>query len=431
MYKLQKKDVLKMKRLSTILLIISVAAVFVSCGKRSAPISYLNDDSEMSLSEQTIEQLGVFEEKEVEGIGTINYEKQSAMWFTYMDYKDILKGKSESEFTKSISKRFDNAKEMGINTIYLHVRAFNDCYYHSEMFPVGEYYDSGYDPLKIMINEAHRRGLSVHAWINPLRCQTDEQMKKLDGRYLIKKWYDDRDKNGTYIVDLSGRWYLNPAYSEVREYIADGAAEIVENYNIDGLHIDDYFYPTSEESFDAAAFAGSGGSDLDKWRLENINTLVKSLYNTVKSKDPEILFGISPQGNIDSNYDSQYADVKKWMSESGYCDYITPQVYFGFENQNCPFRETVDKWKSMCVSSDVKLVIGICTYKIGSEDKWAGSGKNEWIENSGIVSAQAEYAAQNGLGTAVYSYDSTFSEQNAGERRLLSDMLNKKYGGEQ
>ena len=124
--------------------------------------------------------------------------------------------------------------------VYVHVRAYNDCCYESDIFPCAEYYNGNYDALEITLNEAHKLGLSVHAWLNPLRCQTDEQMKTLDTNFQIKKWYNDSKKNGTYIVKLEDRWYLNPAYNEVREYIASGAAEIVRNYDVDGIHIDDY-----------------------------------------------------------------------------------------------------------------------------------------------------------------------------------------------
>lgn len=421
-----------MKRIFFALFSLVIFVLCPSCQKSEINMEYY--DSDISLNEQTLAQLGVYDAKEIDeknNAELLNYEIQTGMWFTYMDYQDILKGKSENEFTKSISERFKNAKEMGINTLYVHVRAFNDSYYKSEIYPKGEYYDDSYDPLEIMVNEAHELGLSVHAWLNPLRCQTDEQIKALDDSFLIKKWYNDKDKNSTYIVKTGDNWYLNPAYSEVRSYISDGIREIAENYNVDGFHIDDYFYPTTGEEFDAAAFSEAESNDLTSWRTENISNMVKEIYNTVKSENQNLLFGISPQGNIDSNYTSQYADVKTWISESGYCDYIVPQIYFGFENESCPFEKTVDSWKSLNTGEDIRLVIGICTYKIGNEDEWAGSGKSEWINNRGIVSEQTEYCAENGLEIAVYSYDSTFSDKIKDERIKLSETIKSNYGGEE
>lgn len=428
-----------MKRL-LIVVIIMACFMSVSCGNQENTET-LNGDTDISLNEQTLYQLGVAEPTEQtateaenaddENYIPINYEKQAGMWFTYMEYRDMLYNKTESEFTESIKNRLAQAAEKGINTVYVHVRAYNDCCYESDIFPCAEYYNGNYDALEITLNEAHKLGLSVHAWLNPLRCQTDEQMKTLDTNFQIKKWYNDSKKNGTYIVKLEDRWYLNPAYNEVREYIASGAAEIVRNYDVDGIHIDDYFYPTSETEFDADAFSESGSNDLEKWRIENINTMVSSIYQAVKKENKEALFGISPQGNINSNYSGQYADVKTWASESGYCDYIVPQIYYGFKNESCPFEETVKKWKDINTCDDVSLIIGLGAYKVGNEDKWAGSGKNEWIEDSGIISRQAEYSAKNDLGIAIYSYDSAFSEKLAGELLYIAEIIKKYYGGEQ
>lgn len=422
-----------MKRLFFIFVVIFVLIINVSCKKaeihNKPSESY---DPIVSLNEQTLEQLRVqepTEKKEETEAGILNFDDQTGMWFTYMDYADILKGKNEEDFTQSVSSRFENAKKSGINTLYLHVRAFNDSYYKSKIFPKGEYYDADYDPLEIMINEAHKLGLSVHAWINPLRCQTDEQLKRLDESYTIKKWYDSDEKNGAYIVNIENNWYLNPAYTEVRSYISDGVKEIVQNYKVDGLHIDDYFYPTSEKTFDAAAFSESGSENLDEWRKDNINKMIKEIYSVIKAEDKNMLFGISPQGNINANYSSRYADVKKWASELGFCDYIVPQIYFGFENESCPFKDTVKLWREINSCKEVKLIIGLCTYKIGNEDKWAGSGKNEWKENRNIVSEQIQYCAENDLNISVYSYSSTFSEEIAKEQKSISETI-RKYGGE-
>ena len=124
---------------------------------------------------------------------------------------------------------------------------------------------------------------------------------------------------------------------EVRQLIAEGAAELAENYDIDGLHFDDYFYPTTAEDFDAQCFsAQTEFDDLAKWRLNNISLMVGEIYSAVKAVDKDILVGVSPQGNMENNYEYMYADVKKWCSEEGYIDYICPQIYFGYENSVKP-----------------------------------------------------------------------------------------------
>ncbi|MGN1480908.1 glycoside hydrolase family 10 protein [Porcipelethomonas sp.] len=408
---------------------IFLAFMLCSCGQESGRSSEAEVD--MTLNEQTVEQLDIENsveqsEPESKSYKPVNFEIQKAMWLTMMDYKNILYGKSEEEFTESIQKVYNNMKNMGINTVYVHVRPYNDVYYQSEIFPRAEYYssDMDFDPLEIMVSTGHDAGLSIHAWINPLRCQTDSELQTLDDKYIIKQWYNDKDKKGKYISEVDGRWYLNPAYEEVLKYISDGVSEITENYEVDGIHIDDYFYPTAEESFDTDAFSDSGSDDLSQWRIDNINSMVKNMYSTVKNDNSEILFGISPQGNIDSNYSSQYADVKVWAGEEGYCDYIVPQVYFGFENESQPFEETVKEWINIKTCDKVQLVIGICTYKIGSEDKWAGTGKNEWIENEGIPARQAEFVfTQETDGAAVYSYGSTFEEDKKDEYSKLEAVM--------
>ncbi len=411
----------EMKKCLLFMMIIVTMICSVSCSDSAIPKTSI-DNFEVSLNEQTIEQLNLGIYQSNEDYVPINYEKQVGMWFTYMDYQNILMDKSKEEFSQSISNRFENARDMGVNTVYIHVRAFNDSYYNSQMFPKGKYFNNDFDPLEIIVENAHSFGLSIHAWINSLRCQTEKEIKVLDDEFTIKKWYDDSKKNGTYIVKHNEYMYLNPAYSEVRDYISDGFREIAENYNIDGFQIDDYFYPTTNENFDVSAFSESGSTNLSQWRIENINETVRGIYETIKSVNPCLVFGISPQGNIMSNYNTQYADVRKWASTEGYCDYIVPQIYFGFENESCPFKETVDNWKVLNSCNKISLVIGLCTYKIGIEDKWAGSGKDEWI-NSNVVSKQAEYCTQNSLGIAIYSYDSTFNEKAEDERKRLEKII--------
>lgn len=300
--------------------------------------------------------------------------------------------KSEKEFTDYIIKMLENAKSDDINTIYFHSRAFGDSYYKSELFPQGTFLNQNYDPLKIIITEAHKLDISVHAWVNPLRCQTAEEFVTISDDFTTKKWFNEFQ--GTYICNVDGRMWLNPAYDEVTDFISDGILEIIRNYDVDGIHIDDYFYPSADENFDKSAFSDSGQDNLNQWRIDNINRLVSEIYSEIKNYDDDILFGISPQGNIDIDYNSQFADVKTWCSNSGYCDYIVPQIYFGFKNDTCPFEQTFQQWYDMTKNSDISLVIGLAVYKEGKEDKWAGSGKNEWIEDSDVIQKQKDFIAE-------------------------------------
>lgn len=319
----------------------------------------------------------------------LNFERQIGMWFPYMDYENYMFGKSAEEFRNAVHTLYEDAKNQSVNTVYVHIRPNGDAYYNSSVFPKGIYLNSDYDPLQIMTEEAHSLGMSIHAWINPLRCQTEEQMKNISDDFILKQWADNH--TGSYLNIVNGRYYLNPAYDEVIYLICKGVDEIVRNYNIDGVHIDDYFYPTTSPDFDKNSFEVSGHSDLAEWRLANCNRLVHSIYESVKRIDSGILFGISPQGNINANYSSQYADVRLWCSTVGYCDYIVPQLYYGFKNETCPFAETLMQWESLMSNENISLIIGLAGYKQGAEDKWAGTaGELEWIENPDLLRQQTE-----------------------------------------
>ncbi|MBQ7980808.1 MAG: family 10 glycosylhydrolase [Oscillospiraceae bacterium] len=349
----------------------------------------------------------------------LNFREQKGFWITYLEYGSILKNKSENSFRKSIGKYFDNISDLGFNTVYVQVRAFGDAYYDSDLYPSGEQFDgtigtsNDFDALQVMIDCAHDRGMSIHAWVNPMRLMYTSQLEAIDDSYQIKKWYDSDKYNGTYIVKSGDRWYLNPAYSEVTDLIASGITEIAANYDVDGIQIDDYFYPTTDASFDKSAYSASGTDlSLSDWRIANVNRMVKKLYKAAHNANSSIVFGISPQGSVDNNYNQLYADVKTWCKSNGYCDYILPQVYFGFDNVALPYADVISLWSSMVKSDDVKLVIGLAAYKIGAEDTYAGkSGKNEWLNNDDIISRQMELAEtlDNYGGVAIYRYDSLFN----------------------
>lgn len=365
----------------------------------------------------------------------LNYKKQKGIWFSYLEYSSILMNKSASEFRTNIGKCFDNVKSLDFNTVYVQVRAFGDAYYDSELFPTGDRLSgtigakADFDPLQIMIEEAHSRGLSVHAWINPMRLMTDSQMQTLSDSYTVKKWYNDPSKNGKYIVKWNDRWYLNPAYDGVKQLISDGITEIAANYNVDGIQIDDYFYPTTDSSFDSAAYKASGTEkSLAKWRTDSVNSMVKAMCKAVHSTNPTAVFGISPQGSVDNNVNDLYADVKTWCRSAEYCDYILPQIYYGFENSALPYADTIALWSEMTSSGNVKLVIGLAGYKIGIVDNYAGSGKNEWINNSDMLSRQIDLAEKldNYGGVAIFRYGSLFDPDPSAAKQVNAELENIK-----
>ena len=336
---------------------------------------------------------------------TLNYSEVKGMWISYIDLAGIYSG-SESAFRSGISEIFDNCKSLGINTVYVHVRSHGDAYYSSDYFPRTKYLGGYYDPLEVMIEEAHARGLSFQAWINPLRGCAVSDIERESG-YPMYSWAGGE----TRLVQVGSYYYLNPAYSEVVELIADGAREITANYDVDGVHIDDYFYPTTDTYFDSAAFSQSGMSSLSDFRFANCDKLVSSLYRAVKLGNSSAVFGVSCQGSIYNNYNYMYADVKKWCSESGYIDYIMPQIYYGFKNSAEPFEECVNTWNNLAYSGNIPLIVGLTATKFGAEDKWAGTGSQEWITDEDILKRQflvsQELASYEGIG--IYSYGAVFN----------------------
>lgn len=333
----------------------------------------------------------------------LNYSEVKGVWISFIELDGMLSG-TESSFRSSISDVYDNCVQLGINTVYVHVRSHGDAYYDSELFPRTKYLGGSYDPLPIMIDEAHKRGLSFQAWINPMRGCSVEDIGRESG-YPLYGWAGGE----TRLVSVNGYYYLNPAYDDVIELIAKGAAEIVANYDVDGIHIDDYFYPTTETWFDNAAYQASPYTDLSDFRFANCDRLVSSLYNAVKSANSTALFGVSPQGNYNNNYYYMYADVKKWCTDSGYLDYIMPQIYFGFNNESQPFETVLAKWDGIA-SGNVSLIVGLGPYRIGDEDDWAGDGRYEWQTDKKILARQVtssrEAVAYGGI--CLYSYNSLF-----------------------
>lgn len=363
----------------------------------------IDDDEEVNVDE-IVSQLGT------SCYTALNYSTVKAVWLAYLDIDTMLSGATEAEFTDAISEAFSYVLSIGCNTVYVHVRAFGDAYYYSDYYPFTAAYSGTvgdkppYDPLEIMITEAHKLGLSFHAWVNPMRTTTKSNYEALSSSYTLKQWYSSSTTNGTHLVYDSdtGYYWLSPAYSAVRELICAGIAEIVSNYDVDGIHIDDYFYPTTDKSFDSLAFSVSGSSDLSQWRRDTVSELVSEIYSTVKSCNSSVLFGVSPQGNLDNNLNKLYADVELWCSTTGYLDYIVPQIYYGYSG-TLPFDTTAVQWDSIVTSSSVKLICGIAAYKVGTTTEWSSGS---------MLSTQTDYISSlSGYsGCAYYRYGSLVTD---------------------
>jgi len=401
---------------------LSVLILFSSCQKpdtKDKPLEETTSTSTSQIKQDSSFTLDNLSFKSQNSYFPLNYTDVKAVWFSYIDLADMLNEKTKSHFKNEIIKAFENVKKLGCNTVYVHVRPFGDAFYTSQTYPQTRY--CNFDALEIMVEIAHSYGLSIHAWVNPLRCEKEKYIKNYSDEFLIKKWYSDDAYFGKYLVKVnnSEQLWLNPAYEDVRNLICDGVSEIVRNYNVDGIHIDDYFYPTISENFDKPAFLQSTAVSISDFRLENINSLISQMYNSVKAENPQVLFGISPQGNIQNNYTQLFADVKKWAGQTGYCDYIVPQIYYGFENEIQPFDEVLQEWNDM-TCKDVKLIVGLAYYKIFEE--------GEFSQNTGIISKQLQNVlnCDNTDGVAFYNYKNIFKNKNANsdvELALLKEKL--------
>ena len=341
-----------------------------------------------------------------------------AVWISYLEYQSILTGKSEKEFKNSIKTMFSNLANDGFNTVYVHARSHSDAYYASDIYPWSVYCTwtegkaPGFDPLKIMVKEAHSAGLKIEAWINPYRISGKTDVSKISKGNPAYNWLDT-DK--VVIVENTGIFY-NPADSDVIDLVVSGVEEIVRNYEVDGIHFDDYFYPTTDESFDSSyyrSYKNSGGKlSLSAWRRQNVNELVSRVYSAIKSINSACAFGISPTGNTNSNYSTLYCDVYTWVTSAGYVDYICPQLYYGFNHKTLPYLTVLDEFDGMITKDGTKLVVGLAAYKAGAEDQYAGNtGKLEWTQNSDIISREVAAArnAKNYGGFAIYRYDSFYN----------------------
>ena len=200
--------------------------------------------------------------------------------------------------------------------------------------------------------------------------------------------------------------------------VVQGVTEIVQNYDVDGIQFDDYFYPTTDEAFDTESYARyGGGQDLAEWRRANVNTLVQKVYAAVKAVKPEAVFGISAQGNNDSNYSQQYSDVALWLSTPGYVDYIMPQVYWGYNytlqngSARFAFENIVDELLAMPRDDSVSLAFGLGAYRIGAGD--GSDSGSEWVSGHALADQLALLARLGVQGAGLYRYGSLFANSDA------------------
>ena len=340
--------------------------------------------------------------------------EKRAVFISYIELGNNLRGKSSKDMKETINNMIKNIDNFGFNMIILQIRSFSDAIYKSNIYPSSrsvvnkEGETLPFDILKYFIKESHNKKIELHAWINPYRISNTTDIS------IISKdnpAYKLLNTNNIKIIDNVGIYY-NPASSKVESLILKGIDEVIKNYDVDGIHFDDYFYPKSsdidKDEYEKAKEVNNNLT-LQEFRLNTISSLIKKTYNLIKNYDKSILFGISPDGNIDNNYNSNYVDTRLFCTESGYIDYIMPQVYYGFLNSTKPFEETIKSWNNL-ITNKIDLIPALAFYKTGNIDKYAKDGVNEWIEYNNIISREVLLSRElsNYNGFALFRYDSIF-----------------------
>ena len=275
----------------------------------------------------------------------------------------------------------DLAVQLKLNAIIFQVRPHCDAFYNSPFEPWSYYLQGrqgvgpGYDPLQFWIQEAHKRGLELHAWFNPYRMRHP----KMKGDYAAKSIAKRRPQWG-YALKNGYAW-LDPGLKDVQDYSIKIIMDVVNRYDIDGVHLDDYFYPYKDymhkgvfpDAQTYGAYRRAGGNlVLADWRRDNINRFVQKLSNSIKASGKLIRFGISPFGIWKPNhpvgikgmnpYEQLFADSRKWMQE-GWVDYIAPQLYWSTESKDHNFTRILDWWRSQNIKN-VNIYPGLAIYKV-------------------------------------------------------------------
>ena len=343
-----------------------------------------------------------------------------AVWVSYLEWA-AMDFSTEDAFRAGVVQLLDNCTGLGLNTVLAQVRPFGDALYRSSLFPWSHLctgvqgQDPGFDPLDVLLQEAHTRGISVEAWVNPYRLRSSAAMPPNLADGNLANTHPD------WLCTAGEGLYLNPAVPAAADYVVQGVAELVQNYPVDGIHFDDYFYPTTDAAVDAAQFAASGAADLAAWRRQNVTALVAKVHRTVKAADPTLRFGISPQGNPDNDLDQQYSDVTAWLAAGGeekVIDYLCPQVYWGYGftlhsgSTRFAFENIVPAWLSYPRARDVALYFGLGAYRVGTGDGGANPDSvSGWSTGSALAAQVKDLRQQAAGGWALYRYGSLFGPE--------------------
>ncbi|MBQ8292900.1 MAG: family 10 glycosylhydrolase [Bacilli bacterium] len=333
------------------------------------------------------------------------------VWVSNVVNIDTPKMVDVESYKQYLVDMIKNIASYNMNLIIFQVRPTNDAYYPSKLNPWSKYItgvegrDPGFDVLQFVIDEAKKYNIQVHAWMNPYRVST-EALDKLE---MTKEEYLNTLSENNFarlnpdctILDGTNKVILKPASKKVIQFVTDTIMEVVDNYDVTGVHIDDYFYPYAkvpseleEDDFNEAVKNGFVGT-FDDWRRDNVNKMIKSVHEGLKKSfdktGKKVMFGISPFGIYRTNsaldpngwsegsfhatgvcecYSSLYSDVYYWM-EKGWIDYVVPQLYFPFERKDVNYHDLAAWWAKMAAKTNTTLYIGQAIYQMGSNEVWA------------------------------------------------------------
>ncbi|MEV0200392.1 family 10 glycosylhydrolase [Nonomuraea sp. NPDC050691] len=308
-----------------------------------------------------------------------------AMWISSVANIDwpSAPGLSVSAQQSEFRAWLDLAVQKRMNAVIVQVRPTADAFWPSTYEPWSQWLtgtqgkDPGYDPLAFMVSEAHARNLEFHAWFNPYRVANHDDPAKLVSTHPARK-------NPSWRFAYGGKLYYNPGIPAVRAFIEDAIMDAVTRYDLDGVHLDDYFYPypvSGQTIPDSATYSqyGGGFSSIAAWRRDNVNKLVREMDQRIHAAKSWVTFGISPFGiwrnsSTDplgsatsglQSYDAIYADSRQWVKQ-GWVDYVSPQIYWHIGNSAADYKVLTAWWSDAVRGTGVHLVIGQAAYRAGA-----------------------------------------------------------------
>lgn len=328
-------------------------------------------------------------------------------------------GISAEQLASEADAWLDIAQELGFNAVFLQIRPMCDAMYKSRIFPQSSFLsgeqgkapDGNFDPLEYWIREAHKRNIQIHAWLNPYRVASSR-------KYLEKLADDNPAKiHPEWTFMHEDRTYLDPGVPEARDLVVKGIIEIVENYDVDGIHIDDYFYPERKIEADKATYEkyGQDFDNIEDWRRHNVDLFIEAASKAIHERKPNVVWSVSPAGvwaNKGSHplgsetrgnqcYFDLYADVRGWIKNE-WIDAVIPQIYWEFGFKPADFQILVDWWSDVVSDTNVRLYIGTAAYRVDPKAKseaWRDpeqlTRQLEYMKEAPEVSGQVFFTAHN------------------------------------